>query len=175
MKVELSQHPSGLVLCRIGEALSDRELAGMVQGVSKFLANGKVRILIEVSQKAGTATLEAVQHALSAQRDLAVKLGGEIGYVLAGSGPTLDEAVAVLTGSAQASRGGVFSALKQAKEEVERLRVENQMLHDRLAEIARQFSKPAGSSELVDALAHYRKLAERDEGQVDAKEPAKAT
>lgn len=150
MKISLSKQPSGTILCQVNDSLSDSEFELLVRGVSKFLANGKARIDVEIAKKVPPPQIEKIQKALAPHVEMARKLGGEIRFRSPGE-------------SAAAEAASVSPAkVKQLEFELEHLREENRLLAEKLSEALAMAGEPSQSSskkELQAALEHYRALA----------------
>jgi hypothetical protein len=156
------------MLCHISEPLTEAELSMVSQGVSKLLANGKARILIEIEDQAlqgmqSLGGLERIEKALAVQKELAQKLGGEIRIkALSKQGEAGAHADIPMIPAAEAA-----AAAAKAAGEIDRLKKEIATLHRQVEGLLARVSEPSTNQELKAAVDHYQALAEaREESKV---------
>ena len=160
------------MICQVNEALSDNEQELLVRGIAKFLANGKSKIIVELEAKIPAPAVEKIEKALTPERDLAKKLGGEIRFVRSG-GTESEAALRDLGGGSSPAD----HALLKAQAEIERLKMDNRLLMDKIEELMAKVSEPSSDTELRAAVDHYRKLSEEiedkkvEDKKADAKKP----
>ncbi len=166
MKIQLSQHPAGVIVCQVTEGLSDGELSLLDRGIAKFLTNGKCRIVVEIGPGVPEASLSAIRKILEPQAALARRLGGDIRFAKGGadsSGPAgVQAAILTLTGGSQGEPKDA-ALLTELRARVHQLEQETLHLRERLEEALRAVSEPSTDRELRDSLEFYKKLAEAAE------------
>jgi len=178
VKVSVESHPKGLVICKIKKSLLPKEAALVIVGISKLLANGKARILVEFAEEAATGPMgaEYLEKVLRDKRELAKRAGGDIRYVIAGAGPgavaararipganaDLETAVQAFLGESEAlakAQEAMQVELKEKSELLNKLKTENAALVQKLEELLRIVRKPSTDRELWAAVEHYKKLS----------------
>lgn len=178
MKVKLENLPQGIFVCHILESLSRAEGEQVIQGITKILADGKSRIIIESSAPAVSSEggPEFLEKGLRRQKELAQKLGGDVKYVVPeNSRQNLPEAIFKYEDAVKIFLGQSEEFLKEIqsyKDEIANLKAENLLLTRKLEELAQNLQKPSSDEDLRAALKHYQKLAA--ELEMDASPPQKA-
>lgn len=172
MKFKLETQPPGVMICHILQPLSRSEVGQFVQGIEKVLANGKARIVIHFQPEAtdGEGGADFLEKSLRPFRVLAKKMGGDIHYAvpgpagekILGASPTLDAALAHILGRSPVTEHEHEKLLAQwvsVNQEMEKVRIENKLLTQKVKDLLELVRKPSTDSELKDAVQHYKTLA----------------
>lgn len=171
MKITLTQHAAGVIVCKVSDTLTDGELQLMERGIAKFLANGKCRIVVEFTPQVPEKGVEAVEKLLAPQTTLARKLGGDLRFIKPGKTETTDVAVQSMTGRGQSDPKDA-AKLAELNQQIEQLNREVAHLRDRLEEALKTAGSPVTERELRESLEFYRKLAEAAEQVRESAVPA---